>query len=890
MGKTAIVEGLAHDIQHGKYPDLANTKIFVLNREALSREESLTGKVVQIFSSKNRAKTVVYNRIMDIFNSVIKINTRGDQRAILFIDELHLLLQNDLIKSGLENLKEQLDRNLCIIGATSSSKLAGQLQAIQDMERRMEVLPVEAFTVEQTIEAFQEQMSQEESPFLSEEGVGALIQLSELVTANGVFPSKGAVFLEKFQAYTQLKKLDISSPLDQEHVLAFYEDMFRMERSKMEQHLQGQSAELVFSNTFAEQFLRTPDNPSEESPSLFAQHFVSEFSKPAGLKGPVLIQGNAKNGAKEALSHAFGAESCILSLENLLDACLRHKNTPRLLEEALKSLPNQNITTLLIEDADLLLDRLLEEVPEEESSAPSSGGGVSELSQAVSEFVQQAIPSSYQASVNSAISSGLRVVNSRGSSSSRPGRKNRSSKGWAQGRLLDVLLQYLPFFRVLMTTSNASRGTQAREDGWSVIETPRVRPSEMWKALVEEFPALHRDVITLAVLLFSRGLENEETVWEDCHNLCKNLSDKAQISLGEIIGATDKISAETIIAKKGALDAVLMRMSLTSIEEEWSKSLKELFPSLFQAVHNLNDGDILTIQEKDVSKRAFFSQVLRIWNSEDGRHRALDTTLLDSQFPELQDQNPLLDLVSQIPLATKRILITSERELERRARQIAFLREEGWRIVCFTEPPAPALAQENVFSSLVGLMGEGALQQLARQFTGMLPNASPAPSRHALLDDATHFADSAFTREEQFAAWFQLQLPEGQDLFQKEFYQMSLALWRRASDPLSLKNISEVLQKSFKANTKDTAIKEMTKNCAGFSSTPVSEEELRYAADPTSFSYVYRIQKIAKDTLFHVQSQVISAIYSLFDWRKIAVITSLTYTVRLFWNLFASRR
>lgn len=127
VGKTALIEGLALDIVNEKVPQhLAKSTLLELDLGALVAGASYKGEV------EERIKKVI-NRI------------KGGDKTILFIDEIHALLDQNRGLSGVVNLiKPELARGeITLIGATTNDEFREFLEPEEAFMRRFEVVRVE---------------------------------------------------------------------------------------------------------------------------------------------------------------------------------------------------------------------------------------------------------------------------------------------------------------------------------------------------------------------------------------------------------------------------------------------------------------------------------------------------------------------------------------------------------------------------------------------------------------------------------------------------------------------------------------------------------------------------------------------------------------------------
>lgn len=125
VGKTALVDGLACNIISGDVPSyLTDAFILELDMGALLAGATYKGEV------EDRLK----NLIREI---------RGLDRAILFIDDIHLLLDTRSGNSGAGNiLKQELSRELTVIGATTVDEYRKSIETDQAFNRRFEEISV----------------------------------------------------------------------------------------------------------------------------------------------------------------------------------------------------------------------------------------------------------------------------------------------------------------------------------------------------------------------------------------------------------------------------------------------------------------------------------------------------------------------------------------------------------------------------------------------------------------------------------------------------------------------------------------------------------------------------------------------------------------------------
>jgi ATP-dependent Clp protease ATP-binding subunit ClpB len=127
VGKTALVDGFALDIINGQVPDsLKNVQLFELDLGSLIAGASYKGEIE--------------DRLKNILREIKQFD-----KAILFIDEIHSLLDNKgPIGGGVGNLlKPELARGeITVIGATTIDEYRKIIEPDQAFSRRFEVLQV----------------------------------------------------------------------------------------------------------------------------------------------------------------------------------------------------------------------------------------------------------------------------------------------------------------------------------------------------------------------------------------------------------------------------------------------------------------------------------------------------------------------------------------------------------------------------------------------------------------------------------------------------------------------------------------------------------------------------------------------------------------------------
>ena len=136
VGKTAMAEGLAFDIVCGNVPSfLEDTTVWELDSGALIAGATYKGEI------EDRLKNIIQE-------------LRQSERVILFIDEIHVLLDPKQGNSGAVNiLKPELSKgNLIVIGATTVDEYRKLIEPDHAFSRRFEVLQISEPVAEDAVQ------------------------------------------------------------------------------------------------------------------------------------------------------------------------------------------------------------------------------------------------------------------------------------------------------------------------------------------------------------------------------------------------------------------------------------------------------------------------------------------------------------------------------------------------------------------------------------------------------------------------------------------------------------------------------------------------------------------------------------------------------------------
>ena len=205
VGKTAIVEGLAHRIINGDVPDTLKSKIiFALDMGALMAGAKYRGEF------EERLK------------SVIKEVTESDGNLILFIDEIHTLIGAGAMEGAMDAaniLKPALARGeLRAIGATTLNEYQKYFEKDKALERRFQKVFVDEPTPEDAISILRGLKDRYESHHkvrIKDEAIIAAVELSHRYITDRFLPDKAIDLIDESAAKLKLEMNSMPEALDE---------------------------------------------------------------------------------------------------------------------------------------------------------------------------------------------------------------------------------------------------------------------------------------------------------------------------------------------------------------------------------------------------------------------------------------------------------------------------------------------------------------------------------------------------------------------------------------------------------------------------------------------------------------------------------------------------
>jgi len=205
VGKTAIVEGLAHRILNGDVPENLRSKIiYALDMGLLMAGAKYRGE----FEERLKA--------------VIKEVTESDGVVILFIDEIHTLIGAGAMEGAMDAaniLKPALARGeLRAIGATTLNEYQKYFEKDKALERRFQKVLVDEPTPEDAISILRGLKDRYESHHqvrIKDEAIIAAVELSHRYITDRFLPDKAIDLIDESAAKLKLELNSMPEALDE---------------------------------------------------------------------------------------------------------------------------------------------------------------------------------------------------------------------------------------------------------------------------------------------------------------------------------------------------------------------------------------------------------------------------------------------------------------------------------------------------------------------------------------------------------------------------------------------------------------------------------------------------------------------------------------------------
>lgn len=205
VGKTAIVEGLAHRIINGDVPDNLKTKIlFSLDMGALMAGAKYRGE----FEERLKA--------------VVKEVSESNGEILLFIDEIHTLIGAGAMEGAMDAaniLKPALARGeLRAIGATTLNEFQKYFEKDKALERRFQKVFVDEPTPEDAISilrGLKDRYENHHQVRIKDEAIIAAVELSHRYITDRFLPDKAIDLIDESAAKLKLEINSMPEELDE---------------------------------------------------------------------------------------------------------------------------------------------------------------------------------------------------------------------------------------------------------------------------------------------------------------------------------------------------------------------------------------------------------------------------------------------------------------------------------------------------------------------------------------------------------------------------------------------------------------------------------------------------------------------------------------------------
>ena len=215
VGKTALVYGLAWDIVNHKVPSfLEGARVFELDNASLIAGATYKGEI------EDRLKNILKE-------------LRAIDNAILFVDEIHVLLDSRQGNSGAGNvLKPELSHgNLTVIGATTIDEYRKIIEPDHAFNRRFEVVQINEPDMKSAIQmlhSVQKQYVDYHQVRISEEAVAECVRLAKRYVKDRRLPDSAIGLLD--MTLSAIKMVNETGKSDAKALIARLDEIEREEK------------------------------------------------------------------------------------------------------------------------------------------------------------------------------------------------------------------------------------------------------------------------------------------------------------------------------------------------------------------------------------------------------------------------------------------------------------------------------------------------------------------------------------------------------------------------------------------------------------------------------------------------------------------------------------
>ncbi len=274
VGKTALVEGFAQIIVDGQAPPhLQNSQVFELDMGALVAGASYKGEV------EERLKSII-------------AEVKQFDKAILFIDEIHVLLDPKGSAAGAANLlKPELARGeLTVIGATTFDEYRKYIEKDDAFKRRFDVLEVsepDADKAERMLKILLSRYEEHHEIKVEETALREAVRLSFRYLKDRRLPDAAIDLVDKTMAAVRMMKNTSSKELDN----------LKAELATLEKDIEGADSENILRE------LRWFDSQIKDRVSPILLGKIKELKETHKIEDIEVLKSYLKNLLDELASH-----------------------------------------------------------------------------------------------------------------------------------------------------------------------------------------------------------------------------------------------------------------------------------------------------------------------------------------------------------------------------------------------------------------------------------------------------------------------------------------------------------------------------------------------------------------------------------------------------------
>lgn len=287
VGKTALVNGLVWNIANGKVPAfLENARIFELDNASLIAGATYKGEI------EDRLKNIIKE-------------LRSIDNAILFIDEIHVLLDSKQGNSGAGNiLKPELSRGeLTVIGATTVDEYRKVIEPDHAFNRRFEVIQINEPDIKSAIRMLHSVLNQYEDYHqvkVSDEAVAECVRFAKRYVKDRRLPDSAIGLLD--MTLSAIKMINETGKKEVEELLANLAEIEQKECSPEERMEELQTLVFLMRNKLSPVLLGVISDETDVSEIKSDDELMTYLHKAMAA-----IQGFVENKIEEVREYEVAA-------------------------------------------------------------------------------------------------------------------------------------------------------------------------------------------------------------------------------------------------------------------------------------------------------------------------------------------------------------------------------------------------------------------------------------------------------------------------------------------------------------------------------------------------------------------------------------------------------